>query len=85
MTDAEILSLIFKKLAEFDPHNKCETALERAEEAARQMDNYLTFGQGGASFQDSQLIDKLYDADMRAEIAEDKLKRIQQVLGNRYE
>ncbi len=42
----------------------------RAEEAERERDAFLTFGQGGASFEEAQWIDKLRAMEERAERAE---------------
>ena len=48
----------------------------RVTELEKERNNYLSFGQGGASFTDSQWLDKLASAEQRAEQAEAELAEL---------
>ena len=52
----------------------------RVEELEKERNNYLSFGQGGASFSDSQWLDKLATTEQRAEQAEAQCKRMEVAL-----
>jgi hypothetical protein len=54
--------------------------IKRYQEAEKQINNFLTFGQSGASFEESQWLDKLSKADFRAEQAEAEVERMKEML-----
>lgn len=45
----------------------------RVQELEHQINNYLTYGEGGATFKEAQLLEKLYQAEARIEMLEYEL------------
>lgn len=59
-----------------------EQANARVAELERERNNYLSFGQGGASFTDSQWLDKLATTEQRAEVAEARIIGLEKELSD---
>ena len=60
--------------------NSLAAANARVAELEAEINNYLSFGQGGASFSDSQWLDMLAKTEQRAEQAEAQNKRMREAL-----
>ena len=66
----EVCKKCGKLQQEIDLEQQLASANARAEELEKEINNYLSFGQGGASFSDSQWLDKLATIEQHAEQAE---------------
>ena len=71
----------------FDLADALDEAIDRLDQAERERDelrrqeaNYLTFGQGGSDYVQSQSIATMYDLECRAEQAEARADRLQEAL-----
>ena len=75
-----------KSTGEIETFCKAETRIAaanaRVAELEKEINNYLSFGQGGASFTDSQWLDKLAKVEQRAEQAEAQIAKQQQEINN---
>lgn len=67
-TDCKALQFIIDNKVEKTLYSLAEIALhylERVEKAEKEIANYMAFGEGGATFKESRLLDKLYKAEAR--------------------